>query len=380
MEHLRRTDDAAVTALRASIRDKLTDGAQGDFVKLGYKLDEISRKRRPAEISEVLEHAAEDRLDAISRVIETLNRKLGEEDIKDLNLILTWVIGGSDIIGSTQITTALLEQALFAQNKQKSLMPLEDQIKTHFSDILYFNQAPVESEDSISKSNTPIHRSEVAIVKRFLRSVCDDELFEKFGFEDFFQKKLGIGTTHIHVDVNRIHFEILNTLFEALNSGSETDCDQLVNYLWKEFPNHMERADLSYKGHAVDALKSFIGTAMIGLFTDDNLIKKWWFTASMDPLTKNYVRDEFLAGKAKSTESVMKFLKDPSVTSGLTREMKEWLDRIMDEETEEDIFKPTVRVMAGMWLRSSEVEGNNIIASRWLLRYFDMVCTFLDSV
>lgn len=74
--------------MRTRLRHALSQGAPGDYVKLDYKLTEISTKRRRKGIVEVLEHAGEDRQDTIAREVERLNETLGQEDIHDFNELL----------------------------------------------------------------------------------------------------------------------------------------------------------------------------------------------------------------------------------------------------------------------------------------------------
>lgn len=210
MDILKKSDQAVIAKLRTRIRETLTQGARGDFVKLDYKLSAISTKRRPAEFEEVLEHAGEDRGDTIAREVERLNETLGQEDIHDLNELLAWIIGAQQPLTLPQLNAILL-----VKNGEKSFASLEEQIRDKYAALVevsnydktvtlrsdsiteYFNEKSEAAEDQASSATADLHISEVALVKRFLRSVCDENLFNKFGFEEFFKRKLGNRTALI---------------------------------------------------------------------------------------------------------------------------------------------------------------------------------------
>ena len=95
MEIFQMSANEEVSALQNRIPHELAAGVKGDFVRLGYKLDEISRCTRVRQISEILERASETREVAIKRQVSTLNGSLTKDEIKDLNEILQWILGAS---------------------------------------------------------------------------------------------------------------------------------------------------------------------------------------------------------------------------------------------------------------------------------------------
>ena len=61
----------------------LTENAKGDFVSINLLLKQLSEKRRPAEMLEVLAtFQGENRSDTIARTIEELNQKLDRSDVR----------------------------------------------------------------------------------------------------------------------------------------------------------------------------------------------------------------------------------------------------------------------------------------------------------
>lgn len=105
------------------------------------------------------------------------------------------------------MTLRVREAVLLIRNGAKSLLPLEEQVRDKYAALLevsndnqtvtlrsdsiveYMGKKAEVVEDQASGVPSDRHKSEVAIVRRFLKSVCDDELLDKFGFEEFLQAK-----------------------------------------------------------------------------------------------------------------------------------------------------------------------------------------------
>ena len=206
--------NAQIQALRDEVYVGLTENAKGDFINIDLLLEEISRMQRPNEIRSVLEKAkaGTDRSDNFAQKIERINQTLGADDIQDLNMLLTWVIRAF-----RTLTVSELEAVLYTRKIDSNLRPLQDRIKEEFS--IFFDVRPEEEEgggggssmyvafkaDTIveyfektsknedkgtSSIDTSISEVEVKVFRQFLRSICDQELFTKFQFEEFFQNKL----------------------------------------------------------------------------------------------------------------------------------------------------------------------------------------------
>lgn len=201
MEILRRSNHPDIRELRSRIRDRLAEGVKGDYIKLDYKLTEISSKRRKNEIEAILERAAEDREEAITRVVKKLNDSLGEEDIEELNEILLWVIGAKE-----QMTVEHLDAALRVKTKDTSLVSLDEQIEEKYNGLLEISRSDKvvtlvsdnmeeylrgssDSTEDLRDSRDTLHKSEVTIVRKFLNMVCDEDLYARFGFGEYLHRK-----------------------------------------------------------------------------------------------------------------------------------------------------------------------------------------------
>ncbi|KMU86228.1 hypothetical protein CIHG_04016 [Coccidioides immitis H538.4] len=289
MEIFKKSDQPDIQELKERIRTELTHGAQGDFFKLNYMLTEISKKRRRKEIEEALEHADEDRQATIAREIERLRQTLGDEDIEDLNELLTWVI-------VREKYSALLEVSEY-----------QTLTVTSQSIIEYFRaKAQQAAEDKAT--HTALHESEIAIVKRFLRNVCDDELFNKFGFEEFFQEKLSHRNTSIHADLDNMDLHILLSLLKAIYGELRSEVFTLIEYTCYWLPDHFREVDLAL---TPPGPQSTIGSQLIKLFTEEEYVDRWWTQDRMWMRTGWVYNDEYCS-------IVLGWFKDSAVVKGLT--------------------------------------------------------------
>ncbi|KLJ08852.1 hypothetical protein EMPG_15719 [Blastomyces silverae] len=381
MEILKRSNQPDIQELRSSIRVKLTDGVGGDFFKLNFMLTEISKKRRRKEIEEALEHAGEDRLDTIAREIDRLNKTLGEEDIQELNDLLGFVITS---IGAP--TLEILEAVLFVKNGEDSLVPLREQIEDKYSAFLeiasdgtvsitsdaiidFFRNESLASKDlAPGRPGATLHDTEVAIIRRFLRNVCDDELFNKFGFEEFFKLKLGKKAAHINVDLDRAKVDILIYCLDAIVGEPSYKTDCLVDYAFKFLADHLDEVDLAL---TAPEPKSYIGSRLIKLFFEEEYINLWWSLGRM-------WMDEMWAYEDENASITMKWFKDSAVVKGLSEAERKWVNGLTsNSKPDDDLLRPTAKIMAERWLRYLNWGLSKPVI--WLLGYVNKIKSRFDG-
>lgn len=381
MDILKKTDQPGIKDLRDDIRKSLTKGSSGDFFKLNYMLSEISTKRRKKEIQDVLAYAGEDRQDTIAREVERLSKTLGETDIQDLNELLAWVIGSKE-----WPLLSLLEGVLFVKNGEGSLVSLHDQIRDKYSGLLkiyetdrasirsssitkYFEEMATNSSDSTTENSSSLHPSEIAIVKRFLFNVCDEELYNKFGFEEFFRLKAGKQTTAIKVDFQNIHILILNTCLNAICSEEQRpELSDLLSYAFYWLPDHLDEVDLAL---TAPQAKSQIGSLLVKLFYEEECLNRWW-TKDRMWMRKWWIYDD------EYSDIVMKWFRDSAVIADLPKEQREWVRRVeSDGYTHDDLLQPMARMISERWLRADLWDG---LENFWvLLGYMTKVGFFFFS-
>lgn len=357
-----------VNSLRLEILQNLTTHSRGDFVKVGLLLHEISRKQRPGEIRDILSRSDGNRSDTIVRKMEHLNKTLSGDDISDLNILLTWVV-----FSIRDLTLQELEAVLTLKTGEPSLRSLAEKIKDKYSSLLLIkgephpitnifpptSQVTLVSEsierlllskkepEFIEDSNQidligDVSEAEVKIVRHFLESVCEPRLFSKFGFDEFFQRKVEGKNPQIGVDTDTAHLSILSTCLDALCSQGWSGIDPLIQYASVFFPEHLEKADpsLTHPQH-----KTVIGPQLVSLFTDQTRIERWWIQNTSWPRFDWIYNDRY-------SEFALKWLQDSAVTKRLSPEEIKWVKSLSSKsEPDADIIENIARYLAHLWLQ-----------------------------
>ncbi|KAJ5746042.1 hypothetical protein N7520_011224 [Penicillium odoratum] len=365
----------AVVALRCEVLESFRTFTKGDFVTAGLLLDEISKKQRPSEIRSLLAHSGDNRKDIMDRKIEQLNNTLSEDDITDLNALLTWLI-----FAAAPLTLGELEEVLLLKNDERSLRPLAKAILDQYSSLLRIEGKPKGAGENFpldsrvllvsesvknlligtagskesadfknEKASKTVNESEVRIVRRFLESVCDDNLFQRFGFDDFFTTRLDNNRTRLFVDKENAHVQILKICLEVLSSSSYSSEIQLLRaYTTKFFPYHLEQIDLSLV-HPKD--KTALGSNLVALFYDPEIIERWWMGNGLAVAKQR----EIWFYKDKHTDIVIKWLQDSAVTKNITDTQLRWVRSVVSKsEPDADILERIAQHMAHLWLTRTE--------------------------
>jgi hypothetical protein len=374
METMKNTESADIRELRARIRDKLSEGAQGDFFKINYMLSEVGAKKRRKEIEEVLEHAGEDRLETIGREVERLSNTLSAEDIQDFNELLRWVMGSK-----AWPSVRSLEGALLLKNGEASLVPLEDQIRDKYSaflevseygtvttvsdSILEYFKKRAAAVDLASSTTSALHEAEIGIVRRFLRNVCDEELFQKFGFDEFFARKLAGKSVMVNLDVESMDIEILLLALKAITLESTPELDAVLSYAWYWLPEHLEAVDLAL---TPPEPKRVLGSILIKLFTDETYANRWWSEPNLWMRFWWCYLDD-------NCNTVLNWFKDSAVQKGFSDVQREWIQGLTSAaKLDDDLLRPLARIMAKRWLQTPDWFTPELVY--WIQGYITKVC------
>ena len=323
-----------IKILRKEVFDVLTTEARGDFINIDLLLKEISTKQWPAEIREVLANAkaGSNRSDTIAREIQRCNDTLSAQEIRDLNTMLLWVISAK-----SALKVSTLSAILFLKNNESSLRPLHERIREKYSSFFHLDEVYGSEGESgylvslVSDSirdyfkasdpalqsgddNAKILESEVKIVRRFLTSVCDQDLYNKFGFDAFFSQKINSTSVLIDVDLERASSTLLLACLQALMSTAP-ELRQLWLYAVDYFPTHLAEVDLAMTDPAV---KIATGKILVSMFTEEESIAKWWTEESMPIRTPWFYHGSHV-------EAVLTWFKDSAVTKGFSESNKEWV-------------------------------------------------------
>lgn len=230
--------------------------------------------------------------------IEPSLRSLSDE-IKDLYSALFRVFGDLDPdtkLVSTSATVSLVSDSI------------EEYLKT---------QAETKSaEDSKEQTSTrDASEAEVRIVKRFLESVCDPKLYNKFELETFFERRIRKRTAKVEVDLENAHLKIATTCIKAITSEGSADMNQLISYATDYFSSHLDTVDPSL---TYPQAKISMGPHLVKIFTNEKAIERWWAANNMW-LRYTWLYDD------ESPDLILKWLQDSAVTKLLSEEDKRWV-------------------------------------------------------
>lgn len=377
-------------SLRDEISTSLAEDADGDFVNIDLLLKEISGMQRPSEIRAVLTKAkaSDGRSDTIEREIQRCNKLLKDRDIQDLNELLAWVICAEGVL-----TLGELEAALYLKHRESSLglgNRIQDQYSAFFhisgvggdpddatvtlvSDSIkeYFQKPPKTTGIEHLEADANLHESEVKIIKKFLETICDAELFAKFGFEEFFKRKLNRNATFIAVDLENAHLKILTGCLELISGDDCVETQPLFEYAVSYFPEHLKNVNLPL---ADPIKKAEIGKKLFELFSKNQYIEKWWTVESWLLRYLWIYQDSYV-------EAVLDWFKDPAAINQLSDTDKEWTKSLTANSSPGlDLLDPIMKFLASKRLRGFDCgssEGVTMGFFACVHGYINKVCILL---
>ena len=261
MDTFRGTISPEASALRDRIPSELAIGVRGDFVTLGYNLEEIKTARTVRQTEEILDRANETREDAIAREIKNLNQTLSREEIDEVNEMLNWIMGAMEVGSLGWVDTKCLQGLLLLKTETAALVSLATQITSNYGALLQANESEfvtlvsdnigdyllVSSRDDrqIQHSNVEVQETEVAIIKRVVNTFCGDDLYRRFNFEKFFDSIGGEKALRIDVDEDAVHIKIILACLIALcDKHDDKDLIGLHDYARIWLFEHLKKIDL----------------------------------------------------------------------------------------------------------------------------------------
>lgn len=375
---INKSNDDTKNLLRLKIRERLSEGVCGDFTKLSYKLRDIDTKSRVDEIEEVLTQIDEGIHKTIARQLQVLNDELDERDLIDLNELLVWVVA---IESSTPwaVTVSLLEEVLSLTDTPPSLIPLQDRIKTTFAPVLeidddqveltaslldYFAACDSDENKIVSESENNLHPKEIAIVKRILQNFCDEDLYQRFQFETYFERKSGKSKTIISVNISKVHVTVVKTLLAVLCGDQATKCPKLVQYAVEHLADHLRAERWA---SASQKEKRNTGPLLLKIFREEKAINQTW------------MRDESLWAvryywiiSNDDVANTLAWFKDPATTLDFPDHQRAWITSLISNATQQaDLLKDVVLALAKSWLHDPKF---------WASEKFEAVAAFYSKV
>ena len=369
-----------VTALQNRIPAELAAGVKGDFVRLSYKLNEISRCTRVRQIELILERANETREDAIKRQISSLNASLSKDEIEELNEILNWLLGAIDVEAVGWVDTECLEGVLLLKTGTPAVVSLAKQITSKYASLLDLDKrdfVTLVSDDirqylvstarmfqQMQPLSSEVQVAEIAIVKRVIGTFCGDDLYKRFNFEAFFESLGGEKAAKIQIDERSVHYRILHSCLVVLcEKPSEPSLKSLREYARLYFVEHLRRID---KQTLDNASLKWVRTQLARLLTDPEPIDAWWNAQYFGILQDDWMDDEV---DDEDEEEEDEEADDNSVEGGSDGEQEKEGSAKSDDKEDEDDDEETPKYMDTIadWLRDAPIDGIESTGRTWLL-------------
>lgn len=328
--------NARVRELRQSVCHQLTDKTKGDYVRVNFALDDISKQEYPERIMSIVDNAGRERTHQIKEEIEELDRSLTDAEILEINDIILWIQHHRGLLTENQMTTALL-----ARDGKESLLSLSNKFKSKYSLFTITNRGEVtfrapEVEKAIpmrrrarneleQHSPDAVSQGEIEMVKHFLRTVCPPKTYDKLDMDALLaQKKQDRGTRICQDDSNTGEAKLALTCLHLLTEDADELENGLLPYARNCFYQHLSAADLAF----VDIeLKVEIGQRLSKLFTNDTSIDALLCNRESSRFTPVRIETyQKLLVNDDAAKTVLRWLADSAVTSGVTdKETREWI-------------------------------------------------------
>ncbi|KNA98343.1 hypothetical protein FOXG_02713 [Fusarium oxysporum f. sp. lycopersici 4287] len=318
---------------------------RGDYYKIERVLDNISKTNDVEEIDALLESAGNVRPDQIESDIEKLNQQLTPKEMAEINEMILWVNDARIWFSPAQIEAALALKA--GPKASTSLMSIEAKIASKYtifttdSGLVQYKRGAIQEriplkkrdvEDSESSSGfKEIQPAEVNIIKHYLTTICPSNLYQKFGFDDFFDLKMARKGNYICQDPDNSQASMVLRCIRCLTNQRNEKTERLLDYACDNLHVHLKETDLSLTDRS---LKAQVGDALLRLFTKqyaldslvgfhllhedadevqfskDHLPASWktWILSDqgVDSLTK-WLKDSAVIENVKSTALVASF-------------------------------------------------------------------------
>ena len=415
----------------AKIKEEVIQGLMAiekkNFTNLDYILRSISRTSVPSEISELIDRAkkGEGITESIREEVRRLNTNLSAHDKQELNEMLLWVM-----YAARPLTVRELDTVLSLTRSEQSFQDLYEQIFEKYRALLsinkaldsddnqdtkvvlfsehvrtYFEKASAVQQEGSGSQDGGVNKSEVQILKRFLRTVCDDDLYYKFGFEEFLRKKIQDSVVS-DVEVKLVE-KYLSTVCDGdlyarvgfqefferklgdvsmigdlplqsysihlasvcLKALCDPQAQGLHDYAGDYFPDHLKAVNLNTarSDHKVEVVQY-----LIRVFTDDEIIGRWWGGDKLNTRT-----EEWMFPDSKSS-SVMAWFQETSVNQKVSRSDQDWLKNMSSKAHPDiELLRPVVTRMSRIWLTEVDLwyrplfpRGISAFVNRVSLQYF----------
>ena len=355
-------DDIEKMDLRSNIKAKLPQKVGGDFSKVQTAFDAFKQADFIEEISKILDEKVLDRKTYLKKEIEKCNKKLSSHDVEDLNELLAW-----GVYGLEYLLVAQLEAALLLRHDKTSLQPLKSKLRKEYSIFFtvesdgYVRNKPectelvTEMEDNdddeedkpevtSQEADTQITAAEIKMVDRFILQICGREIYDRFGFPQFFERK-GSHPAMIGMRKAQAHLIIVKSCLKLLTSDEDKRTKSLGSYAIMYLPEHLSYAAKMKSISSAD--KDIVQTKLLMLLTHDSVIERYWQGSEE-------ISDWWTNSQAM--ENVWHWMRDSTEVRKIYAAEDDWFrTSAWSEEPGMRLLKPVVRMMAKRWLQNRDI-------------------------
>lgn len=288
-----------------NLPEKLTRYKDYDF--LNFILGNIGTGAWPdSTLKSVIDGLSTDQdFDLVDFQIRHLNQVLGRNEIQDLNEILPWIV----LPNREWPRMKQLEDILILKRGIPALKPLKTYITDTFFALLDFDddldtsarvnghyRAKFNISEQSSVSNfteqhhdegrmpNRLHPSEIQLIERFLQKFCDDDLYEKFGFEEFFKQKKDPQESGIHFDPISRHMKMITACLMSTAREDRKTFASLRDYTAKWLPWHLSEIRPEMLSDSQMQLMANIIPQLCKFFEDNETVKFWMVPELIDDL------------------------------------------------------------------------------------------------
>ncbi|KAI8295398.1 hypothetical protein K4K56_012031 [Colletotrichum sp. SAR 10_98] len=281
MELLKDSSNDKVSQVRQRVIDALKKATGGDYRKLDTVLTEISEKENDQEIDSCLTRAGNAAAEQITAIMQKINRKSSPQEISDMNEMVIWVTYGRGL------TPLQLEGALALKNRasittksatseepqphdppitlftsleskiKKRKFSLFDLTETAGQAVVTF-AGSIDAEEAkkrLLKANEPygdgdaqhFHPTEVDMIEHYLKTVCPDDVYKKFGFEEFLSQKRVRNQNRIFLDPGNAEITLSLRCLQCLVEGSTEKTKLLHDYAADQLEASLKAGNLGFK-------------------------------------------------------------------------------------------------------------------------------------
>ena len=388
--------------MRKKILESFMVMTKSDYYMIGRVLDDIKNTDDIEEIERLLENAGSMRPHQILADIEKLNQTRTAKEISEINEIILWINSGRSWLVPKEMEAAL---ALRGGDGLvlTSLSSLEDKIRTKYSlfkvdefKVIDYKVDEIKEniplkrrygrEEGISDDITTIQPAEINLVKHYLSTVCPPEVYEKFGFQDFFDRKMVRQTSYIWQDPDNGHIKISLRCMNCLIEQRSDKTNIFLKYSVDNLLYHLNEADLSL---ADRDLKPDAGVLLVRLFKEDYAVtslfwsnhskqEETWTEINMESLYYTIQNDPYSWGDwifcDTGLKVVSKYLKDSAVSENIRTEPLVVNYNSNEKESNLILFEVVIRKAATILFRQESTKHDMLYSFLLLLAIFTRVC------